>query len=150
MTNPHGGFQQNNPNASVNNPQYSNPFGSTGNQDQGGNYGENLPAQQGGYQGQGQYYSQQAPVNAPQKSWLVALLLAFFLGGFGAHNFYVGRTGRAIGQLSLCAFSILTSWLGIGVFTAFALSAWVLIEFVMIIAGAGGYDRDSNGIPLKK
>ena len=118
MTNPNGGFQQNNPNASGNNPQYSNPFDSNGNQYQGGNYGQNLPAQQGGYQGQGQYYSQQAPVNAPQKSWLAALLLAFFLGGFGAHNFYIGRTGRAIGQLSLCVFSVLTSWLGIGAISA--------------------------------
>ena len=77
-------------------------------------------------------------------------MLAFFLGGFGAHNFYVGRTGRAIGQVSLCVFSVLTSWLGIGAISAGILWIWVIIEFIMIIAGAGGYDRDSNGIPLKK
>ena len=151
MTNPNGGFQQNNPNASGNNSQYANPFDSNGNQYQGGNYGQGLPAQQqGGYQTQGQYYGQPGQVNAPQKSWLVALLLSFFLGGFGSHNFYLGRTGRAICQLLLCFFSIATSWLYIGGFTALGLGIWVLIEFIMIIAGAGGYDKDAKGIPLKK
>ena len=35
-----------------------------------------------------------APIS--RKSRLVAFLLAFFLGMFGAHRFYVGKTGTAI------------------------------------------------------
>lgn len=30
------------------------------------------------------------------KSGIVAFILAFFLGGFGAHNFYVGKIGKGI------------------------------------------------------
>lgn len=35
----------------------------------------------------------------PEKSYLVALLLSYFLGGFGADRFYLGKTGTAIAKL---------------------------------------------------
>jgi len=35
------------------------------------------------------------------KSRLAATLLAFFLGGFGAHRFYIGKTGTAVVMLIL-------------------------------------------------
>lgn len=54
-----------------------------------------------------------------QKSWLVALLLCFFLGGFGVHRFYVGKIGTGI--LMIVTFG------GLGL--------WVLIDFIMIIVG---------------
>jgi TM2 domain-containing membrane protein YozV len=38
---------------------------------------------------------------ANRKSPLVAYLLWFFLGMFGAHNFYLKRTGIAVAQLIL-------------------------------------------------
>ncbi len=43
-----------------------------------------------------------------QKSKLIVLLLWFFLGGFGIHNFYIGDTNRAIKELicTLLAFLI--------------------------------------------
>lgn len=37
----------------------------------------------------------EAAVNPPRK-WIVALLLCFFLGGFGVHRFYVGKSGTGI------------------------------------------------------
>lgn len=72
---------------------------------------------------------------ATQKSKLTAGLLGIFLGGLGIHNFYLGYTGKAIGQiaLSLC--------FGIG-------AVWGLIEGIMILTGS--IDKDANGVPLKE
>lgn len=41
----------------------------------------------------------QGEVNQKQKSKGTAYALWFFLGGFGAHRFYAGNTGYAIGML---------------------------------------------------
>ena len=35
------------------------------------------------------------PVGYQQKSWVASFLLAFFLGSFGVHNFYLGYSSRA-------------------------------------------------------
>jgi TM2 domain-containing membrane protein YozV len=53
------------------------------------------------------------------KNRLLAALLAFFFGIFGAHRFYVGKTGSAIVQL-----------LTIG-----GLGIWSFIDFVIILFG---------------
>lgn len=37
-----------------------------------------------------------------QKNKTVALLLAFFLGGFGAHKFYLGRTTAGVLYIVFC------------------------------------------------
>lgn len=36
------------------------------------------------------------------KSRVAAILLAFFLGGFGVHKFYLGRVGQGILYLLFC------------------------------------------------
>lgn len=51
--------------------------------------------------------------------WLVLLLLCFFLGCFGIHRFYVGKTATGVVQLLTCG--------GCGI--------WALIDFVMIVTG---------------
>lgn len=54
------------------------------------------------------------------KSTGVAYLLWFFLGVFGGHHFYLGKTGRAIGYL------LTAGWLGVGlVIDLFTLPAQV-------------------------
>lgn len=53
------------------------------------------------------------------KDWLVTLLLCFFVGCFGIHRFYVGKTGTAIVQLITCG--------GCGI--------WTLIDFIVICMG---------------
>jgi hypothetical protein len=63
---------------------------------------------------------------ASPRSRTVALLLAAFLGVFGAHRFYVGKTGTAIAQL--CTLG------GFGL--------WWLADIIMIAAGAF---RDGEG-----
>jgi TM2 domain-containing membrane protein YozV len=64
-----------------------------------------------------------------EKKRLVALLLCFFLGGLGAHRFYVGKTGSGIAQI----------------LTLGGLGIWILIDFIMIICGNFA---DKDGSPL--
>lgn len=72
---------------------------------------------------------QNAPV-VEEKKFVTAILLCFFLGGFGAHRFYVGKQGTAIAMLCLCLGGFLT--FGI---TSIVVSVWVLIDLVQIILG---------------
>ena len=46
----------------------------------------------------------QMTFQAQKKSTGAAYLLWFFLGGFGAHRFYLGQNGTAIAQLLLALF----------------------------------------------
>lgn len=65
------------------------------------------------------------------KSKVITLLLAIFLGYFGAHHFYVGKIGMGILYLftaGLC---------GIG---------WI-VDICLI---ASGSFKDSNGLPIKQ
>ena len=74
----------------------------------------------------------------PPKQWVLALVLAFFLGGFGVHNFYLGYTTRGIIQLVLT----------ITLVGAPISAIWALIEFIMIIMRSGAYGYDASGQPL--
>ena len=76
----------------------------------------------------------QSPYGAPAapqspKSRLVTLLLAFFVGYLGVHNFYVGKTGKGIAYIFTCGL------FGIG----------VLIDIIQI---ALGNFTDSDGLPV--
>ena len=56
--------------------------------------------------------------------WLIAMLLAMFLGSFGAHNFYLKRNSIAIAQLIL------------GLCSCFIISGiWGLVDWIMILSG---------------
>lgn len=59
-----------------------------------------------------------APV-VGEKSRIAAALLAFFLGGFGVHKFYLGRVGQGFLYLIFC-------WTFIPAFIAF-------IEFIIYL-----------------
>ena len=83
-------------------------------------------------------YAQPVFATAP-KQWIVAVLLAFFLGGFGGHNFYLGYTTKGIIQV------ILT----ITVIGAPISGVWAFIEFIMILARSGSYAYDAQGQPLQ-
>ncbi len=71
-----------------------------------------------------------------KKSRTAALLFSLFLGAFGAHRFYAGKTGSAIAML------ILT----ITIIGAIVSSIWTFIDFIMIIAGSF---KDSEGKIIK-
>lgn len=66
-------------------------------------YGQ--PQQPYGQQGYPPAYGQQ-PYNPNAKSKTAAALLAFFLGGVGAHSFYRGQMKRGAGHLALVVLTI--------------------------------------------
>jgi TM2 domain-containing membrane protein YozV len=64
------------------------------------------------------------------KSGVTVLLLCLFLGTFGVHRFYVGKTGSGLGML----------------FTLGGFGVWTLVDFIMILTGSF---TDVNGAPVK-
>lgn len=77
-----------------------------------------------------------AQANGEGKSKLVAVLLAFFLGSIGIHDFYLGYTKYGIIKI------VLTVCTGVGG------SIWALIDFIRLLTGS--ISTDANGVPLKK
>lgn len=76
----------------------------------------------------------------PLKSKTTAALLAFFLGIFGVHRFYLGHTGLGVVFICLLIGGILTFGL-----TWIVGSVWALVDFIMILTGSL---RDSDNRPL--
>ena len=161
------------------------PYGQPANPDPYGT-GYNQPV----YPGAGQPYAQPAnpgPYNQPvypgagqpyapaygqpyvvPKSKTTAALLAFFLGGIGAHNFYRGQTGRGFGHIALAvafviciivtmamvmdaaasssAYGTLTDSEAAGIGGAYIFAClvgaangiWAFVEFIMILVSKDG------------
>jgi TM2 domain-containing membrane protein YozV len=63
------------------------------------------------------------------KRILPAFLLCFLFGIFGAHRFYVGKTGTA--------FIMIVTLGGLGI--------WMMIDLILIIVGAF---TDANGVKI--
>ncbi|WP_075693374.1 TM2 domain-containing protein [Corynebacterium sphenisci] len=128
-------------------PQYQQPQYGQETQYQQPQYGQGPETPYGSTPMQQVNVNVQAPMGPP-KSKATAALLAFFLGGFGAHNFYLGYSLRGGLQLGLWVFSLVTILFGIGALGIFALGIWVFIEFILILMGSGGYETDAFGRPL--
>ena len=77
-------------------------------------------------------------VNSQAKSRLAAGLLGILLGCLGIHNFYLGYTGKAVGQLLITVLSCGTLGIVSGV--------WGLVEGIFYLTGK--YNTDANGVPL--
>ncbi|MGC5076076.1 NINE protein [Agrococcus sp. DT81.2] len=67
-------------------------------------------------------------VHAPAKELSVAYLLLFFLGTCGAHRFYLGRNGSAIGMLSLTVIGIVTAMVLVGFVLLAAVAVWWFVD----------------------
>lgn len=89
----------------------------------------------------GQPNTAQQTQNPNAKSKIAAGILAILLGWLGIYNFYLGYTGKAVGQLILGLLGFLT--FGI---TTWAAAIWGLVEGIMILTGS--ISKDANGVPL--
>lgn len=65
------------------------------------------------------------------RDWVTTLILAIFLGGFGIHRFYVGKTGTGVAML----------------LTGGGCGIWALIDIINI---AIGKFTDSDGLVIKQ
>lgn len=88
------------------------------------------------------------PIRVDQKSKVAAGLLGLFLGSFGAHNFYLGYTRKAVVQLVCTIIGLVLCCVGIGVFIVGGIGIWAFVESIMIFAGS--IRVDGKGVPLKE
>jgi len=78
---------------------------------------------------------QQMMYDANRKSVGAAYLLWFFLGGFGAHRFYLTQTGTAVAQLLLLLLGWIPFFIGWVV-----LGVWLFVDLFLI----PGIAREEN------
>lgn len=71
------------------------------------------------------------PAAVSRRDWLVALLLAIFLGNLGIDRFYAGHIGLGILKLCTCG--------GFGI--------WSIVDIILL--AVGNY-RDVEGLPLQR
>ena len=86
-----------------------------------------------------------------RKSKVAAGLLGIFLGSFGVHNFYLGYTNKAVGQLVGTIIGFILSFIVIGVFIVIGIEIWALVEGILILCAQPGsqpWGVDARGIPL--
>ncbi|WKR22957.1 TM2 domain-containing protein [Actinomyces israelii] len=117
-------------------------------------YAQDPGAQQGYYPGAapGQMPYPQAGVGYyDQKSKVAAGLLGIFLGTLGVHNFYLGYTNKAIGQLVGTIVGFVLSIIVIGIFIVLGIQIWALVEGILILSAQPGsqpWGVDARGVPL--
>jgi TM2 domain-containing membrane protein YozV len=87
-------------------------------------------------------------VGISPKSRLATTLLAWFLGYFGAHRFYVGKTGTAVVMLILGIVGWATIWIfGLGLLFLIPVHIWAIIDFIFAVVGKM---TDSQGLLIEK
>ena len=75
-------------------------------------------------------------LNEPRKpkNGIVYIILAFFLGTTGIHNFYAGYWGRGLSQLCM---SLIAPWFLY--IPLLFVAIWVLLEMLFVNKSAGGF-----------
>lgn len=132
----------------VQDPNMQNTYDPNGQYVPYGSYGQQVPPQQvppqAAYMPPVAYNANGQPMMVGDKSKVVAAVLAFFLGAFGVHNFYLGKTTRAVAQLLMGT----VGW--ILIIPPFISGIWAFVEFILILVAAPGtpYHEDGQGFEL--
>ena len=69
------------------------------------------------------------------RSRTAATLFAFFLGIFGAHRFYAGKTETAVAMLVLGIVGFATLWLFVGTVILIVVGIWAFVDFIIAVTG---------------
>lgn len=77
---------------------------------------------------------------AQKKSAGTALILCWIMGSFGAHRFYLERTGSATVMLIITLLSIPLTFIVIGFFGLFIIAVWVLVDLFSVSRWAREYN----------
>lgn len=83
-----------------------------------------------------------APTGVSSRSAIVYFLFGFFLGSFGIHNFYVGKTTLGVVQLVVSLVGLALAGI-----PTLGVAIWALVESIM---GLCGKITDAEGLPLRK
>ena len=86
-----------------------------------------------------------------QKSKLAAGLFGIFFGSLGVHNFYLGYTNKAVGQLVGTIVGYILCIIFIGFFIVVGIQSWALVEGILILSAQPGsqpWGVDARGVPL--
>jgi TM2 domain-containing membrane protein YozV len=75
------------------------------------------------------------------KSTGAAYLLWFFLGGLGAHRFYLGRVGSGVVMFVLFVVGWITLVAGIGAIFLVVVGIWVLVDAFLIPGMVQGHKQ---------
>ena len=82
------------------------------------------------------------------RSRLATVLLTFFLGIFGTHRFYIGKTRTAIVMLILSVFYLVTvRFWGIMLISLAVVGLWAFIDFIFALFGIM---KDKEGKLIKR
>lgn len=112
----------------------------------------------------------QGEASPAPKSFMVAALLAFFLGGIGAVDFYLGYKKVAIIKLigGIGSYALLLIAMGmfggaqdspalatvgglfvlLGLLVSAVVGLWVFVSFIFVLIKKAPYNTDANGQPL--
>ena len=85
-----------------------------------------------------------------QKSKLAAGLFGIFFGSLGVHNFYLGYTNKAVGQLVGTIVGYILCIIFIGFFIVVGIQIWALVEGILILSAQPGsqpWGVDARGVP---
>ena len=80
--------------------------------------------------------------DANKKQALIAYVLWFFVGIFGGHRFYLGRTSSALIMLVGTILSFILTFVLIGFLGFFIIGVWALVDAFLIPGMVEQYNRD--------
>lgn len=100
--------------------------------------------------GQTPYPRAQAPApgaaSTDPNRWLIAMLLAFFIGPFGVHRFYMGYTTIGVVMLTFELIGLATACIAVGFVILAVIHIWAFVEFVLICCNSIPM---ADGTPLR-